>query len=118
MPLIFWAPEPLKFTVLGADEVTFKVPAVIVNRLAIPKAELPDNCSDVPLMVVLKRLAVPLNVEVPVKVAVPADAEKLPLIVRPDAMEKLASVVMEPVRESAAKFFVPAPEIVLRRHSW
>ena len=43
MPLIFWAPVPLKFTVLGADEVTFKVPAVMVITLAIPKIELPDN---------------------------------------------------------------------------
>lgn len=100
---------PLKFTVLGADEVTFRVPAVIVITLAIPKVELADNCSDVPLIVVLKRLAVPLRVEVPVKVAVPADADKLPLTVRPDAMEKLASVVMEPVTESTAKLLVPAP---------
>ena len=112
MPLIFWAPVPLKFTLLGVEEVTFKVPAVIVITLAIPKVELADNCSDVPLIVVLKRLAVPLKVEVPVKVAVPADADRVPPTVRPDAMEKLESVVMEPVRDSAAKFFVPAPEIV------
>ena len=103
---------PLKFTVLGADEVTFKVPAVIVITLAIPKVALADNCSDVPLMVALKRLAVPLKVEVPVKVAAPADADKLPLIVRPNEMEKLTSVVMEPVTDSTAKPFVPAPEIV------
>ena len=110
--MIFCAPALLKSTVLGADEVTFKVPAVIVSTLAIPKVELADNCRDVPLIVVLKRLAVPLKVEVPVKVAAPADADKLPLIVRPDEMEKAASVVMEPVTDSTAKPFVPAPEIV------
>ena len=109
---MFWAPVPLKFTVLGADEVTFKVPAVIVITLAIPKVELADNCSDVPLMVVLKRLAVPLKVEVPVKVAVPADEDRVPLTVRPDAIEKLALVVMEPVTDRRLKPAVPAPEIV------
>ena len=112
MALIFWAPVPLKFTVLGADEVTFKVPAVMVSTLAIPKVELADNCRDVPLMVVLKRLAVPLKVEVPVKVAVPAEADKLPLIVRPDRMEKLALVVIEPVTDRTEKPLVPAPEMV------
>ena len=113
MPLIFWAPAPLKFTVLIADEVTFKVPAVIVSTLAIPRVELADSTNDVPLMVVLKRLAVPLNVEVPVKVAVPADADRLPLTVRADATEKLASVVTEPVTDSVAKPLVPAPTMVL-----
>ena len=112
MPLIFCAPVPLKFTVLGADEVTSKVPAVIVMALAIPRVELADKCNDVPLMVVLKRLAGPLKVEVPVNVAVPAEANRLPLTERADAMEKLASVVMEPVTDSTAKPFVPAPEIV------
>jgi hypothetical protein len=112
MALILWAPVPLKFTVLGAEEVTLRVPAVIVITLAIPKTELADNCRDVPLMVVLKRLAVPLKVEVPVKVAVPADADKLPLIVRPDEMEKSAAVVMEPVTDSTTNPFVPEPEIV------
>lgn len=112
MAFILWAPVPLKFTVLGADEVTFKVPAVMVIALAIPKTELADNCNDVPLMVVLKRLAVPLKVEVPVKVAAPADADKLPLTVRPDEMEKSALVVMEPVADSTAKPLVPAPDIV------
>ena len=102
----------MKFTVLGADEVTFKVPAVIVITLAIPKVELADNCNDVPLMVVLKRLAVPLKEEVPVKVAVPADADRLPLTERADAMKKLASVVMAPVTDSTENAFVPAPEIV------
>ena len=110
---MFWLPAPLKFTVFGADEVTFRVPAVIVITLAIPKVELADNCNDVPLMVVLKRFAVPLKVEVPVKVAVPADADRLPLTVRADATEKLASVVTEPVTDSIAKPLVPAPTMVL-----
>lgn len=111
--MIFWLPAPLKFTVLGADEVTFRVPAVMVNTLAIPKVELADNCNDVPLMVVLKRFAVPLKVEVPVKVAVPADADKLPLTVRADAMEKFASVLTAPVTDNVAKPLVPAPTMVL-----
>ena len=110
--MIFWLPVPLKFTVFGADEVTFRVPAVIVNTLAIPKVELVDNCKDVPLRVVLKRLAEPLKEDVPVKVAVPADADRLPLIVRADEMEKLASVVIEPVTDSTAKLFVPAPTMI------
>jgi hypothetical protein len=80
--------------------------------LAIPIIELADNCNDVPLIVTLKRLGAPLSVAVPVKVAVPADADKLPLTTRPDDMEKLASVVMEPVAESVAKIIVPAPDIV------
>src|SRR6185295_16136597 len=113
MALMLWAPVPLKLMVLGTDEVTLRVPAVIVITLAILKIELADNCSDVPLIVVLKRLAVPLKVEVPVKVAAPADADRLPLTVRLDEMEKVASVVMEPVTDSTAKPFVPAPEIVL-----
>lgn len=96
----------------GADEVTFRVPAVIVNTLATPKVELADNCNDVPLMVVLKRLAVPLKVEVPVKVAVPADADRLPLTVRADEMEKLASVVTEPVTDNTEKALLPVPTMV------
>ena len=53
MALILWAPVPLKFTVLGADEVTFKVPEVMVIALAIPRTELADNCNDVPLSSIL-----------------------------------------------------------------
>ena len=102
----------MKFTVLGADEVTSKLPVVIVITLAIPKVELADNCKEVPLTVVLKRLAVPLKVEVPVKVAVPADADKLPLTVSPEEIEKLIAVVMEPVTSSEAKLQVPAPDMV------
>ena len=90
---------PLKFTVLGTDEVTFKIPAVIVSVPAIPKVEFAESPSDVPLMVVLKRLAVPLKLDVPVKVAVPAVADKVPLTVRPDAMEKLVADVTEPVTD-------------------
>ena len=101
----------LKFTVLGADEVTSKVPALMVSTLPIPKVEFADNCSEVPLMVILKRLAVPLKVEVPVKVAAPADADKLPLTVSAEAMEKSAAVVTEPVIDNTKKLLAPAPTI-------
>ena len=110
--MMFWAPVPLKFTVLGKDEVTSSEPAVTVITLAIPKVELVDNCSDVPLIVTLKRSAVPLRVDVPVKVAVPAVAEKLPPTESADAIEKLTLVVIEPTTDSAAKLMVPAPEMV------
>ena len=70
---------PLKITVLGVLELTFSEPVVMVKVLAIPKTELADKTKDTPLMVTLNRLAVPFSVEVPVKVADPAVAEKLPL---------------------------------------
>ena len=111
MALIFCAPVPLKFTVLGAPVITFSVPDVMVNTPAIPSVEWADNCNDVPLTVVLKRLAVPLKVEVPVNVAVPAEADRLPLTVSADAMEKFASVVTEPVSDNTAKLLVPEPTI-------
>jgi hypothetical protein len=109
---IFCAPVPLKFTVLGAEELVFKVPAVMVSALATPKTELADNCSDVPLTVVLKRFAVPLKVDVPVKVAVPADAVILPAIFIPDVIEKSTAVVIVPVTDNRLKLFIPAPDIV------
>ena len=114
MALIFWAPVPLKFTVLGPVDVVFKVPAVIVIVLAIPIIELAASCNDIPLIMVLKRFAVPLNEEVPVKVTEPADADKLPLTERVDDIEKLALVVIEPVTDNSAKPMVPAPDIVFK----
>ena len=113
MAFTFCATVPLKFTVLGVEVVTSSVPAVMVNALAIPNTELEDSCRDVPLMMVLKRLAVPLNVEVPLKVAAPAVADKVPLIVSAFNIEKLASVEMEPVTDKKPKSFVPEPVIVL-----
>lgn len=113
MPFIFWVPTPLKLTVLGVDEDTFNVPAVIVIKLAIPNVEFDDNCKEVPFRVTLKRFAVPLKVEVPVNVAVPAEADKLPPTESPVEMEKLTAVVTEPVTDNTAIFFVPTPEIVL-----
>ena len=70
---------PLKFTELDVLAVTFKLPAVIVNTLAIPKTAFVDKLSVVPLIVTLYKLAVPFKLEEPVKVAVPAVAVKLPL---------------------------------------
>lgn len=112
MALMFWAPLPLKFTVLGAEELTSRIPEVMVRALAIPNVELADNCKEVPLMVVLKRLAVPLKVAAPVNVAVPAVADKLPLTERLEEIVKLAVEVMVPAIESMPKLMVPAPEIV------
>lgn len=112
MAAIFWAPVLLKSTVLGAEELTSKVPAIMVKPPAIPNTALAANCNDVPLMVALKRLAIPLKLDVPVKVAVPAVADRLPDIIRPEAIEKLTAVVTEPVMESTLKFLVPAPEMV------
>ncbi len=102
----------MKFTVLGAEAVTSNIPELIDNTLAIPSVELADNCRDVPLTVALKRLAVPLKTEVPVKVAVPAEADRLPLTVRFVEMEKSAVEVILPVIKSETKLLVPAPEIV------
>lgn len=110
--MIFCAPVPLKFTALGMDDVTFKVPAVMVKILAIPNVDPEDNCNDVPLRVVLKRFAVPLKEETPVNVTVPADADKLPLTIKPDEIEKLTSVVTEPATDNTLKLLVPAPEMV------
>lgn len=103
----------MKLTVLGIDDVTFSMPAVRVIVLAMPRVELADNWRDVPLRATLKRWAVPLKVEAPVKVTVPADAVKLPFTERPDDIEKAAVVVTAPVTESVPKFMAPAPEMVL-----
>ena len=99
--LIFCATVPLKFTVLDVFEVTFRLPAVIVKVLAIPNTELADKVSDVPLMVTLYRLAMPFKFDVPVKVAVPAVAVKLPLTSNELAMEKDAVADNVPVAANA-----------------
>src|SRR4051812_28582800 len=70
-------PVPLKLTVLGNVVVTFNVPAVMVNTFAIPNSDEEVNCKEVPFKVALYRLAVPDSKEVPVNVAVPADAENV-----------------------------------------
>ena len=110
--MIFCAIVPLKFTVLGPDVAASSIPAVNDNVLAIPSIELADNCNEVPLMVTLNRFAVPLNDEVPVNVAVPEVAEKVPLTTTLVETEKSASVVIDPVTDNWAKLLVPAPEIV------
>ena len=113
MAFIFCAPVPLKFTVLGVDEVTFKIPAVMVKVFATPKTAAADNCRDVPLIAVLKRFAVPLNTDVPVNVAVPALPLNVPLTTSDDATEKLAVLITAPLMAKPAKFNDPAPLIVL-----
>lgn len=70
---------PLNTTVFGLFELTSSEPALTVSAPAMPSTELDDRISEVPLIVTLKRLAVPLSVEEPVKVAVPAVAESVPL---------------------------------------
>ena len=67
------APLPLKFTVLGAELVTFNVPAEMVSVFAIPKTAPVANCNDVPFTITLYKLAVPFNDDVEVNVAVPFD---------------------------------------------
>ena len=94
--LIVCAPVPLKFTVFGVEEVTFNAPLVMLNVFAIPNTELAANCKDVPFTVELKRLAVPLREDVPVKVAVPAVAVNVPPTINDEPIEKLAVVVLDP----------------------
>ncbi len=43
----------MKLTVLGNDELTLSVPAVIVSAFAIPNVDPESNWSDVPLIVTL-----------------------------------------------------------------
>jgi len=62
--------------------------------------------------VTLKRLAVPFNVEFPVKVVVPAEAVKLPLTFNDAAIEKVEAVVTVPVIDKPEKLSVPAPLMV------
>ncbi len=64
---VYGAPLPLNSTVFGVFEVTFKIPAVIVKVLAIPSIDDADKVNEVPLIATLYKLAVPFNVEVPVK---------------------------------------------------
>ena len=60
----------------------------------------------------MNKLAVPLREEVPVNVAVPAEAVKLPLTFREELTEKLTAVVTVPVMFREEKVFVPAPLMV------
>ena len=112
MAFIFCAPALLKLTVFGIVDVTFKLPAVMVNVLATPKTALADNCRAVPLIITLKRLALPLKVDDEVNVALPAEADRLPFTVRVAETEKSVLVVIEPVTRMELKLLVPAPEIV------
>jgi hypothetical protein len=66
----------------------------------------------VPLIITLYKLAVPLNEDVPVKVAVPAEARKLPITLREDPIEKLVFVLIEPETDKTLNAIVPVPEIV------
>lgn len=63
---------------------------------AIPITELVESCNEVPLSVTLNKFAVPFKILVPVKVAVPAEAVKLPLISKTDEMVKFVEVVTLP----------------------
>ena len=104
---------PLKFTLLGILDVTFKIPAVMVKTLAIPKTALVDKLSVVPLIVTLYKLAVPFKLEEPVKVAVPVVAVKLPLTSNEFEIENEAVADKVPEAAKAKKPMVPAPVIVL-----
>lgn len=93
--------------------MTSRVPAVSVSAFATPNVELAVNWRDVPLIVALKRFAVPPSEEVLVNVAVPAVAVRVPLTLRLDVIEKLAEVVIDPVTDKINRLIVPAPEIDL-----
>ena len=93
--------------------LTFKLPAVIVHVSAIPKTELADKVSEVPLIVTLKRFAVPFRFDALVNVAVPAVAKKLPLTSNEFAI--VNDVVADNVPDAANAYnpMAPAPVIVL-----
>ena len=101
----------MKFTVLGKPEVTSSEPAVIVIVLAIPNVEVADNLREVQFRVILYKLAIPDNSDVPVKVAVPADAGKVPPTSNKDDIEKLALVTILPVILSVLNAIVVVPVI-------
>ena len=94
-------------------DITSKLPALIVNVLAMPKMALVFNLNVVPLTITVNKLAVPFKVEEPEKVNVPALALRLPLTFKDAEMPTLMLLVMLPVTVSEAKETVPAPEIVL-----
>ena len=110
--MITCAPAPLKLTVFGVEVVTSNVPAVSVSKFPTPSTAFADSCKEVPFKVVLKRLAVPLREEVPLNVAVPAVALKLPVTERLDEIEKSDADVREPATTNLLKFLLPVPEIV------
>ena len=97
----------------GLVKVTLSAPAVIVKRLAIPNTALVDNCRDVPFKVTSNKFAVPLSVLMPVNVAVPAVAVKLPLTSSEALIKKEDDVLMVPVAFKAYRLIVPGPVIVL-----
>lgn len=91
--------------------VTFNEPAVIVNAPAMPITALLANAREVPLIVTLKRFAVPLNSEDPVNVIVPVEAIKLPVQLRELAIVKLLAVLMLPLAITPRN--VSVPELVI-----
>ena len=72
-----------------------------------------ESCNEVPLSVTLNKFAVPFKILVPVKVAVPAEAVKLPLTSNTDDIVKLEAVVTLPGILKLKKLSVPVDEIVL-----
>ena len=90
---------PLNVTVLGAVLVELKVPE-LVRLPAIANTAFVFSCNDlVLLMATLKRFAVPLRDAVPLKVAVLADAVKLPCTMNEERIVKLEGVVTEAADE-------------------
>ena len=79
----------------------------------MPKTEFVVNCSEVPLIVTLYKLAVPLKELVLVKVVVPADAVKLPVTASTDEMERFVAVVTVPVTVRLNKLMPPVAVMVL-----
>jgi len=85
----------------------------MVKAPTIPNEELADNWSEVPFNTTLNRFGAPLSVDIPVKVAVPAEAVKLPLTAKPLEIEKFTAVLILPGIESVEKLLAPDPEMVL-----
>lgn len=106
-----WVPEPLKFIVFGVAVVTSTVPEVMVSDPAMPITAAADNLKYVPFTVTLKRLAVPDNKEVEVKVTVPAVAEKVPETSNKEETERLTAVVTDPGTSNSKKVLLPVPLI-------
>ena len=78
----------------------------------MPSIELALSCSDVPFKVTLYKLAVPLNKLVPVKVVVPAEAEKLPVTARTDVIVRFVEVLTLPETVRLNKLMEPTAEII------
>ena len=89
------------------------VPADTEKILAIPITAFAFRVKEVPLMVALYKFGEPAIFEVPVKVVVPALAEKVPVAVKVASIVKLELVLTDAPDKmlNPLKLIVPAPVI-------